>query len=277
MNVKPAVKIVLYIVVGYLIIVGLMTLFQNQLIFHPSGNMVATPDRLGMEWSEHWIETSDGKTLHGWLIGDAEDQPVVVFSHGNAGNISGRIEIAGEIASHGAAVFLYDYRGYGKSSGSPSEQGIYKDGEAVVEYLRHRLEIPTDRMVFYGRSLGGAVAARQAAVFGGAGLVLDSAFINGKEVASDVYPFIPGFLVTISFPVDEDLKSSATEHVMVMHAQNDRIIDFRHGRRLYEIASEDKRARFVELSGGHNTSFHESRSLYGDSWAGFLADIAVPG
>lgn len=252
-----------------------MTAFQNQMIFHPSSGMIDSPERLGLDWAEHWVETSDGILLHGWMIGDSDELPVVVYSHGNAGNISGRIDIAGEIAKQGAAVFLYDYRGYGRSDGKPSEPGVYNDGESVVYYLRQQLMVPEERMIFYGRSLGGAVAARQSAEFIGAGLVLDSAFINGKEIASDLYPFIPGFLVSIRFPIDEDLKRSAVENVMVMHAENDRIINIRHGRELYRIADEDnsKNASFVELRGGHNTSFIESREKYAQRWTEFLSKI----
>lgn len=275
---KQLLTFFLWLFIGYLLVVGLMTIFQNQLIFHPSSQMIDTPDRLNINWSEHWIETEDGIQIHGWMIGEPENQPVVVYSHGNAGNISGRIDIAGGIARQGAAVFLYDYRGYGRSEGSPSEQGIYRDGNAVVHYLRHRMGIPEEQMVFYGRSLGGAVAARQSAEFDGAGLVLDSSFINGKEIAADLYPFVPGFLVTIRFPVDEDLRRSDVKHVMIMIAKNDRIIGIRHGKELYELASldKDKHVHLVELEGGHNDSFVVSRDIYDESWRHFLDNLTLP-
>lgn len=274
MKVKQILKLLVWLLAGYLIVVGLLTIFQNQLIFHPVKGMIDSPERLGTEWSEHWIKTSDGLSIHGWMIGDPDDQPVVVYSHGNAGNISGRVDIAGEIAGQGAAIFMYDYRGYGKSDGSPTEQGIYKDGEAVVHYLRHHLGIPEKQMIFYGRSLGAAVAARQSAEFGGSGLVLDSAFINGKEIASDLYPFIPPFLVNIRFPVDEDLRRSNAEYVMVMHATGDRIITVRHGRKLFEYIPADKTSDFIELEGGHNDSFIISHELFAESWKQFLRKIS---
>ena len=255
---------------------GLITLLQNQLIFHPSAEIWNTPDRLGMEWSEHYVGTSDGVLLHGWLIGDPSDKPTVIYSHGNAGNISGRIDIAGVIAEQGAAVFLYDYRGYGKSEGSPTEEGIYHDGRAVVRYLRDEQSIPERSMIFFGRSLGGAVAARQAVEFDGAGLVLDSAFISGREIATDIYPFIPGFLVGVDFPVDEDLRRSGSEHIMIWHARNDRIIPFHHGEELYRIAQEtagSQNVMFRELQGGHNTGFNQSRDIYREAWEEFLSGI----
>jgi len=270
MDVKTVFKLILWVAAGYLLIVGALIMFQNQLIFHPSSHMVDTPDRAGHEWSEHFIETPDGVTLHGWMMGNPDDQSVVVYSHGNAGNISGRIPIAATIADQGAAVFLYDYRGYGKSDGSPNEEGIYIDGNAVVNYLESEMGISQDQMIFYGRSLGGAVAARQSSEFSGKALVLDSSFINGKEIASDVYPFVPGFLVPIRFPVDEDLQNSKTDKIMIMHGRSDRIVNIRHGRKLYEIASEFGNARFVELQGGHNDSFNQSRDLFAESWRELL-------
>lgn len=273
MNSKTIINIIVYLLIGFLVIVALMAIFQNHLIFHPSSRMIDSPDRLDMPWSEHWIETSDGIRLHGWMIGEPDDKPVVVYSHGNAGNISGRVDIARQIANQGAAVFMYDYRGYGQSEGSPDEKGIYTDGTAVMEYVQNRLGISPGRVVYYGRSLGGTVAARQASEFGGAGLVLDAAFINGKEIASDIYPFIPRFLVRVEFPVDRYLRESDVGKVMIMHARTDRIIGFHHGEKLHEIASENNESTFVELDGTHNNSFNSSREIYNQSWKNFLEEI----
>ena len=270
---KKALTFIAFLLIGYLFIVGLIALMQNQMIFQPSPELWDTPDRLSLEWSEHRVKTSDGVMLHGWMIGDPSENPVVVYSHGNAGNISGRIDIAGDIARQGAAVFLYDYRGYGKSEGAPTEKGIYLDGQAVVRYLRDEQSVNVGNMIFFGRSLGGAVAARQAAEFDGAGLVLDSAFISGKEIATDIYPFIPGFLVSVDFPVDEDLRETNAKRIMILHAKDDRIVPFHHGRTLYAMAQEvlaGDNVTFVELQGGHNTGFLQSREIYSRSWSAFL-------
>lgn len=274
---NKALKFLAFLIIGYLFIVGIITLLQNQMIFHPSEDIWDTPESLDLPWSEHRFETPDGLLLHGWLIGDYEsgNKPIVVYSHGNAGNISGRVEIAGAIANQGAAVFLYDYRGYGKSDGAPTEEGIYVDGKSVINYLKDELEVKSNQLVFYGQSLGGAVAARQAAEFESSGLVLHSAFLSGKEVASDIYPFIPRFLVPVGLPVNKDLRQAKTERIMIMHSTNDRIIPYRHGKELYQIAKEDptRRVTFVELSGGHNTGFIQSREMYGEAWGEFLSGI----
>ena len=102
---KKALKFIAFLLIGYLFIVGLITLMQNQLIFQPSSELWDTPDRLNLEWSEHRVETSDGVMLHGWMIGDPSENPIVVYSHGNAGNISGRIDIAGDIAGKAQPYF----------------------------------------------------------------------------------------------------------------------------------------------------------------------------
>lgn len=274
---KKTLKFLAFLLIGYLFIVGIITLLQDQMIFHPSEDIWDTPESLNLPWAEHRVETPDGLLLHGWMIGDHEsgNKPVVVYSHGNAGNISGRVETAGVIANQGAAVFLYDYRGYGKSDGSPTEEGIYVDGKSVINYLTDELKIPLSRMIFYGQSLGGAVAARQAAEFESSGLVLHSAFLSGKEVATDIYPFIPGFLVSVDFPVNKDLRQAKTEHIMVMHSRNDRIVPYRHGKELQSIANEKpaNSVTFVELQGGHNTGFSMSRDQYSESWADFINGI----
>jgi len=257
--------------------VGIITLLQDKMIFHPSEDIWDTPESLDLPWTEHRVETPDGLLLHGWMIGDHEsgNKPVVVYSHGNAGNISGRVDIAGVIAKQGAAVFLYDYRGYGKSDGSPTEEGVYVDGKSVINYLRADLEISVSQMIFYGQSLGGAVAARQASEFESSGLVIHSAFLSGKEVANDIYPFIPRFLIAVGFPVNKDLRQAKAERIMIMHSENDRIIPYRHGKELYQIAKEDasRNVTFVELQGGHNTGFSMSRDLYAESWKEFLTGI----
>jgi len=274
---KRLLNLLLLTLIGYLFIVGIITLLQDQMIFHPSEDIWDTPESLDLPWTEHRIETPDGLLLHGWMIGDHEsgNKPVVVYSHGNAGNISGRVDIAGVIANQGAAVFLYDYRGYGKSDGSPTEEGIYVDGRSVINYLRGELEISVSQMIFYGQSLGGAVAARQASEFESSGLVLHSAFLSGKEVANDIYPFIPRFLVAVGFPVNKDLQKAKAERIMIMHSESDRIIPYRHGKELYQIAKEDasRNVTFVELQGGHNTWFSMSRDLYAESWKEFLTGI----
>jgi uncharacterized protein len=252
----------------YLVILLLMYLFQNQLLFMPSSAIFQTPQQAGLSAEDVWIETTDGVRLHGWYFPNEASEWVVVLSHGNAGNISGRIAIAETLLRSGAAVLMYDYRGYGKSNGKPSEHGLYKDIEGVVCFLTDEFNYPEHRIVMYGRSLGGAVAAYAATRFSLGGLVLDSAFINMKRMVREVYPFVPAFLATYDFPTDRYISELQNTPVMIMHSPNDEIISYHHGKYLFERATEPK--QFIQLRGGHNDNFFLSREIIEQSWINFL-------
>jgi uncharacterized protein len=255
----------------YLLILILMYTFQNQLLFMPSSGFIQTPASTGLEAADVWAETEDGVRVHGWYFPNQDANYVVVLSHGNAGNISGRIAIAETLLNSGASVLMYDYRGYGNSEGSPSEEGLYKDIEAVVEYLKSEQGYTEQQVVMYGRSLGGAVAAYAATQYDLGGLVLDSAFKNLRAMVREVYPFVPARLAKYDFPTDEYIQQLGDLPVMIMHSPNDEIIGFHHGRSLYELAGGPK--RFVELRGGHNDNFYQSQSLIEQSWKEFLDRI----
>ena len=253
---------------GFLILLLLMYLFQNRLLFMPSSGMVQTPETAGLEAEDFWAETEDGVRIHGWYFPNEESGRVIVLSHGNAGNISYRIDIARTLLDSGAAVLMYDYRGYGKSEGRPGEQGLYRDILAVTRALINEKGYASDNIFHYGRSLGGAVAAYAATQIRPGGLVLDSAFTNLRAMAGDVYPFVPSALVKYRFPTDEYLSRLQGLPVMIMHSPQDEIIPYHHSERLFETAGEPK--RFVRLRGGHNENFFASRELIQESWREFL-------
>jgi uncharacterized protein len=263
-------SILLALAGGYLIILGLMYLFQNQLLFMPSSGMMQTPQSVGLTAEDVWIETEDGVTIHGWYFPHDESEFVVVLSHGNAGNISGRIAIAETLLNCGASVLMYDYRGYGQSEGRPGEKGLYRDIEAVVETLKTDFDYSERQIVMYGRSLGGAVAAYAAVQFDLGGLVLDSAFKNLKAMIRDVYPFVPVWLAKYDFPTDKYLGQIDGLPIMIMHSPNDEIVGFHHGRALFDLIEEPK--RFVELRGGHNDNFFASTDIIEENWRWYLEE-----
>ncbi len=254
----------------YLILLGLMYLFQNQLLFMPSSGMMQTPESAGLTAQDVWIETEDNVRLHSWYFPNEESDLVVVLSHGNAGNISGRIPIAETLLNCGVSVLMYDYRGYGQSEGRPSEKGLYRDIEAVVHTLKNDLEYSEQQIIMYGRSLGGAVAAYATTRFDLGGLVLDSAFKNLKAMVRDVYPFVPAWLAKYDFPTDKYLQKLEGLPVMVMHSPQDEIVGFHHGEYLYGLLDEPK--RFVELRGGHNDNFFASTDIIEENWRWYLEE-----
>ncbi len=270
--IKKMGSIIITIAGGYLLILILMYLFQNSLLFMPSKEILQTPASAGLEAEDTWIQTEDGVTLHGWYFPNESAELVVILSHGNAGNISGRIAIAESLLKSNASVLIYDYRGYGQSEGSPSETGLNKDIDAVVSYLKEERGYSEWDMVMYGRSLGGAVAAYAASKYDVRGLVLDSAFLNLRAMIRDVYPFVPSSLAKYRFPTDEYVESLDPEMpVVVMHSPDDRIVKFEQGRKLYDLIEDPK--LFIELRGGHNDNFFASRDLIEGVWAFYIRGL----
>lgn len=265
---KSIMSLILLLAAGFAALLFLTFLFQDQLLFHPSSQIVQTPQSMGIEAEDFWVETEDGVRIHGWYFSHENSDQVIVLSHGNAGNISNRISIAETLLETGAAVLMYDYRGYGKSEGSPTEKGLQKDIEAVIDGLRVEKRYEEEQIFLYGRSLGGAVAAYGATKYNVGGLVLDSAFINLQSMVQDVYPFVPTFLAKYKFPTDQYLKELKDTPVIIMHSPNDELVEFHHGEILFDVANEPK--QFVELRGGHNNNFFESRELIKESWRELL-------
>lgn len=256
----------------YIVIMGLMYIFQDKLLFMPFSEMVQSPKMAGMDAEDFWVETNDGVRIHGWYFPNEQSEYVIVLSHGNAGNISYRLEIARTLLRSGAAVLMYDYRGYGKSEGSPSERGLYSDIFAVIEGLQDQKDYKMNQIIMYGRSLGGAVAARAAAEYKLGGLVLDSAFKNLRAMVRDVYPFVPSKLAKYDFPTEQFIRVERDYPVMVMHSPEDEIVRFHHGKYLYELLDEPK--RFVELKGGHNDNFLQSKDMIEENWTWYLEEIS---
>lgn len=248
-----------------------MYVFQSKLIFLPSSVFIVTPQEAGVQADDFWIDTEDGERLHGWFFPQEGSEYVVVLSHGNAGNISNRIDIAKLLNETGLAVVLYDYRGYGKSSGKPDEKGFYKDIEAVIEFLKTEKNYSEEQMIMYGRSMGGAVASYAAIQFDVSGLVLDSTFKNLKAMVKDLYPFVPAFLARHEFPVESYLKQLPSMPVMIMHSPKDEIVGISHAKYLYRLADDPK--KFVKLRGGHNENFHASTDIIRSSWQEFLQSV----
>ena len=256
--------------VGYAAILVIMYLFQSAFVYFPSRTLTATPEMLGLEYSEVHVRTSDDIGLHGWYIPADESRGTLLFFHGNAGNISGRLESIEQFHSLGLNVFIFDYRGYGKSEGSPSEAGTYRDAEAVWRHLTEVREESPDRIVLFGRSLGGGVASWLASEVEAGALVLESTFTSAVDLAGEIYPFLPvRWLMHIRYPAIDYLEE-VTYPVMVAHSEGDDVVPYHHGQALYEAANEPK--FWMEMQGQHNDGFIVTGSAYVTSWDRFLQE-----
>lgn len=249
---------------AYALIVTLVWLFQSRLIYFPSRELVADPASRELAFEDVRLRTNDGETLHGWFVPGSGEGPTVLFFHGNAGNISHRIDSIALIVDAGASVLIIDYRGYGKSTGSPSEHGTYQDAEAAYLYLTREKQIASWDVIVFGRSLGGGVASWLAVKHPAAMLVLESTFTSVPELAAQVYPWLPArWLANIYYDTGSRIGDLETPTV-VMHSVDDELIGFDHGRRLFEQAGHA--VEMVEMSGGHNTGFADTGMLYREAW-----------
>jgi fermentation-respiration switch protein FrsA (DUF1100 family) len=191
-----------------------------------------------------------------------------VYNHGNAGNISNRLPKAEIFQSLGLGVLLYDYRGYGKSEGTPSERGTYADAAAAYRWLTEVKKIPPEKVVMYGESLGCAVALETALQEKSRALILESPFTSTVDMAKEIFPFLPARLM-VTFKYDNAAKIGALkEPLLVLHSKDDDIVPFRMGRALFEAAPEPK--RFQELKGSHDEGYLDSGDAYPRAIRDFL-------
>ena len=241
---------------------------QPSMIFYPVRNLSATPTDWGFDYDDVTLKTTDGTKLHGWYIPYAGADRVLLFFHGNAGNMSHRGESVDIFHRLGLNIFIFDYRGYGKSEGRPSEAGLYSDARAAWQYLTDTKGIKRENIIIFGRSLGGAVAAQLAAEVQPGFLILESTFSSAKEMANDVFPVISRIVpLRFEFKTVEYIKQIDSP-VLVVHSPDDEIIPYQLGKKVFQAAKNPK--SFLELHGDHNGGFLMSQPGYKNALGKFL-------
>lgn len=245
-------------IVTYAALLLLLFFAQPRLIYFPETgrDFIATSAQVGLVYESVEITTADNETLHGWFVpalAATAAKGTVLFFHGNAGNISQRLYHLAMLAELGYATFIFDYRGYGRSSGSPSESGTYLDAQAAWHYLTETKGIPPARVVLFGEFLGGAVAAWLAAREKPGALVLASTFTSVPDMAAKIYFYLLVRLLSRFEYNTLEYLHSVTCPVFVAHSPQDEIVPFEQGRALYQAAPQPK--QFLELQGGHNDGF----------------------
>ncbi|MBF0158470.1 MAG: alpha/beta fold hydrolase [Magnetococcales bacterium] len=232
-------------------------LTQEQKVFHPSSVLQQTPQQWGLEF-ESILLSSDGVPIHGWWIAGASHRPVVLFCHGNSGNMSDpavadRTKLLHEL---GLGVLLFDYRGYGTSQGSPSETGSYRDGEAALHFLVHEKKIPVQNILVYGHSLGGGIASWLAVQQPTRGLILEGSFTSIEDMAEERYPYLPvRWLARIHYNNLERMPWLRAP-LLLIHSREDEVVAWTHGQRLFAAAREPK--TWLEMRGSHNHGLIDS-------------------
>jgi len=248
------------ILLGLLVLNGWMYLQQAAMIFFPDRLLSATPASWGLAYEDVFLSAEDGVKLHGWYIPRQGSNRVLLFMHGNAGNISHRGESITVFHRLGLNVLIIDYRGYGQSQGSPSEQGLYQDAAAAWHYLVNTRGFDGEDIILFGRSLGGAVAARLASTVQAGAVILESTFSSARDVAGSLFPILSRLvLLRYSFDTAGYLKGVASP-LLVLHSPADDIIPFYLGEKVFQAGGEPK--VFVKMQGDHNGGFLQSQPRY---------------
>ncbi len=252
---------------GYVAAAAYIKINETSLVYHPGERAIQQPDRaLGIAPRIVRFASADGTRLVGWLIfasgSDSATGAWVLNCHGNAGNISssGRPRWAAWMRQQGINVFQFDYRGFGESAGSPTEDGLYSDAEAAYHYLTDSLGVPPERLVIYGHSLGSGVATYLASTVRAAGLIVEGAFTAAADRGQELYPWLPVRLLSSNdFDSIGRIRSITTPKLFI-HATDDEVIPYAHGQRLYDAAVTPK--TFLTVSGGHENAFEVDRARY---------------
>ena len=262
-----AAGIVLLVAVLFL---AVFVLGQSRLLYFPTRRLAMTPAALGLDADELAVVTEDGVRLHGWRIRGAGKR-VLLFFHGNAGNIADRLDRAQILnARFGLDVFLVDYRGYGLSQGSPSEEGLYRDAGAVYEAAVSAGFRP-EQIVIFGESLGAAVAVDLARSRPSAGLVLEAPFLSIPAIARVHYPFVPTFFVRSRYDNHTKIGDVAVPKLILV-PELDEVVPPIHGRRLFGAAL-GVRELFVVPGAHHSDAYVVGGEPYWKAWEKFLAAL----
>jgi fermentation-respiration switch protein FrsA (DUF1100 family) len=228
---------------------------EQRFIFHPEKEIFQTPADAGLPFDDVYFAAEDGIRLNGWYIPRADAEITFLWFHGNAGNVSHRVDNIRLVHEQlGVNIFIFDYRGYGRSEGTPSEPGTYRDGRAALRYLRERYGVAPSHLVLFGRSLGAAVAAQMATREEQLLLILESPFVSVPEMARVLLPPIGiARLLSTQYNVPEALRRIRTP-VFVLHGDRDEVVPFNQGQRVFAAAREPK--RFYAIGGaGHNDTY----------------------
>ncbi|HWI57461.1 MAG TPA: alpha/beta hydrolase, partial [Bacillota bacterium] len=227
--------------------------FEHSQVYHPHRDLIASGAELGRPFEDVRFKAKDGVELHGWFFPAHPHAPradqVILMCHGNAGNISHRLDTCQALLETGVNVFVFDYRGYGRSQGRPSEEGTYCDAQAAYQWLQQKGFSGRD-IITFGESLGGGIASELALRETLAGLVLQSTFTSIPDIGSELFPWLPvRWLATIEYATSRRLPRLQLP-VLVMHSRTDDLIGFHHGEKNFALANDPK--LFWELKGDHN-------------------------
>jgi hypothetical protein len=280
-------RMAMMLIVGFVI---LIMFFEDSFIYYPSKypegewNVEATAldGEITAVIEDSYFVTSDGLKLHGWFcsphkgaggkLAPMPSEMTLLWFHGNAGNLSHRYDMIRMLSKLPAQIFIIDYRGYGRSEGEPSEEGLYLDARAAWDYLIEVKRIPKNRIIIFGKSLGGVAAIDLASKVEAAGLIVQSSFTSAADMAATIMPFIPSAMIKSKM---DSINKIASAHCpkLFIHSPADEVVPYKLGRRLFEAAPEPK--QFYEVKGaGHNDTWLVGGDSYLETLRAFVRSCA---
>jgi fermentation-respiration switch protein FrsA (DUF1100 family) len=257
---------------------------EKYVIYVPERAIEMTPQSEGLAYEDVWFKATDGVTLHGWLVPVPNARFTLVWFHGNAGNISHRVDNFKYLHRYLAppqlpTIFIFDYRGYGKSAGSSSdlsEEATYHDADGALAYLRARQDLARTALVYFGRSLGAAIAVEMARRHTPAGLILETPFTSIQDMARVVLPLLPvGNLLRTKYDSLSKMREIRAP-LLVLHGDRDDVVPYEQGRRLFEAANQPK-TFYTILGAHHNDTYIVGDRPYFNAWAHFLCGLERAG
>lgn len=249
---------------------------EKQIIFQPTkypGGLWDTAN-FGFTVEDVDFESADGTKLHGWYVARPGARGTLLWCHGNAGNLSHRAENIARLRVLPLNVFIFDYRGYGKSEGKPGETGVYQDALAAYDTLVREKGVSPDTLILFGRSLGGACAVHIASYRKAAGLILESAFTSAADMAKEILLFLPRGLVRARLDIAGPLAVLDLPKLL-LHGDRDEVVPFEMGKALFQAAKAPK-TFYVIAGAGHNDTYYTGGKPYYEAWRRFVEEVLPP-
>lgn len=263
-------KILIYTLIGIGVIYAYIKYMEIHGIFYPTKTVELTPQALDIAFEDIYIKAEGNILINSWFIPYNNAKYTLIFFHGNAGNIGHRLDKISLLREIGLNIFIIDYRGYGRSRGIPCEKGLYSDATSAYEYLTNARKIPPSQIILYGESLGSAAAINLAAKSAVKAIILEGAFSCGKEMAHQIFPFLPEIFFADTFNSLKNIPGVKAAKLF-LHSKDDAIVPFRLAKKLFDYAPNPK--FFIELKGSHNNGFLSSKDTYISAIKSFITAL----
>lgn len=266
-------KIILIIFLAVVLFKIYFVFLEQKSLYHPQKEIPQTPENSGIAYEEIYFKAADEIALNGWFVPAKDAKITILYCHGNAGNIYHRLHKVKFFHELGVNFFIFDYRGFGKSKGHPSEKGLYKDAQAAFDYLLSRADVDKNRIVAYGKSLGGPVSADLCRNRKISACILEGSFASVALRAQQLYPFLPmKFLISQKYDTIKKVNALKIPKLIV-HGRDDEVISFSHGEMLFKAACEPK--LFLPFYGGHNDDVYVTSQAYKEELTKFFSEYKL--